>query len=297
MSRWFKGIVFGTLCLILIAAWPASLSAQPAQKEQKTAPEVEIEKLRLEAEQRARAEAEQKTWETRIFEVKYADLNELQRVLLIFQAQMNMSSSLRVLSVRAPKEVMPLIADAIKRLDVPQTPAPRTNVELTAYVLSASNEGSGDSIPNSLQPVVKQLRTLFSYKNFRLIDTLVLQGADGRDISSSGVLPESAFTKAGGPTVYNLWGSLRMRTADGKEPVLRIERFRFNLRVALPTGPFSQAPAKSQEDGKPVVQSYNYFDHGIGTDVEVPAGQHVVVGKTTLGDSSLILVLTAKFHN
>ena len=41
----------------------------------------------------------------------------------------------------------------------------------------------------------------------------------------------------------------------------------------------------------------NYTEVSIGTDVEIPSGTQVVVGKSTIGDSALFLVMTAKFLN
>ena len=41
----------------------------------------------------------------------------------------------------------------------------------------------------------------------------------------------------------------------------------------------------------------NYTDVGINTDVEIPSGTQVVVGKSTVGVSALFLVMTAEFLN
>jgi hypothetical protein len=35
----------------------------------------------------------------------------------------------------------------------------------------------------------------------------------------------------------------------------------------------------------------------VSTDVDVPQGQQVVVGKATMGDRAMILVMTSKFSN
>ncbi len=47
--------------------------------------------------------------------------------------------------------------------------------------------------------------------------------------------------------------------------------------------------------GDAPVAVLNYTDVSIGTDVEIPSGTQVVVGKSTIGDSALFLVMTAKF--
>src|SRR5437867_3583666 len=75
--------------------------------------------------------AEQAKWDVRFFELKYANPNSVYQALGIFRARVNVSQNLRLISVKAPKEIMPAIEDAIKRLDVP--PAPRKSVELTLF--------------------------------------------------------------------------------------------------------------------------------------------------------------------
>src|SRR5262249_3758607 len=125
--------------------------------------------------------------ETQIFDVKYADVNTLMQVLSVFNAQMFPSPQLHVLSVRAPKEIMPAIADAIKRLDVPPPPEPPSkNVELIIYVVNASDQPDNGPIPAPLQPVINQLRNVLSYKGFQVVDTQVVRGMQGRSTSTSG---------------------------------------------------------------------------------------------------------------
>jgi hypothetical protein len=230
-------------------------------------------------------QAQTPDFETRIFDVRYASLEELQKILSMFQVQMTSSASLRVISVRAPKNVMPLVEDAIKRLDVP-LPA-KKNAELTIYVLNATDREAGNAIPQVLQPVVTQLRNLFSYKNYRLIDTLIQRNADGEYLSASGMLPEAAFTRIAVPTQYSVQGSFKIQNGTDKSPVLQIDGFRFNVSVPIPS---NSAPNK---EGTP--PAFTYAGIGIQTQVTIPVGQQIVVGKTTIGDSSLILVMSARF--
>jgi hypothetical protein len=106
--------------------------------------------------------------DTRIFDVKYADVNQLAQALSVFNVQMFPSPQLHVLSVRAPKDIMPAIADAVKRLDVPPPPpAPTKNVELIIYVVNATDQPDNAPLPAPLKPVVAQLRTCFRTKAFR----------------------------------------------------------------------------------------------------------------------------------
>jgi hypothetical protein len=235
----------------------------------------DAERLRVELAERARQEEEQKSWETKIFQIKYVDPNELWQALKMFRGNMTVSGGgLRVLSVRAPKEIMPAIEDAIKRLDVP---TPRREAELTAYVLMASDQPQADTgtIPATLQPVVTELKKVLAYKGFQLVDTLIARGGEGREINLQGALP-SIIGASSERTSYSLIGRLTVQT-DGKGSVLRISGMRFNLNSA------SGFPGQGGVT--------------IATDVEVPQGQQVVVGKATFVDRAFILVMTAKFPN
>jgi hypothetical protein len=174
--------------LLMIAGVSTGLFAQQNPPKPQPSPEVELERLRIELQERARQENEQRDWETKIFEIKYAEPYHLREALSLFRAVMNRDPHSRLLSIRAPKEIMPAIEDVIKRLDVP---SPSKSAELTVFILLASDRDqpeAGSTVPASLQPVVNQLRNVLSYKNYRLVDTLLVRGSDGRDFSLKGVL-------------------------------------------------------------------------------------------------------------
>ena len=145
----------------------------------------------------------------RIFEIKYAQPYALRQALSMFRAQMNPDPTSRFLSIRAPKEIISAIEDAIKRLDV-QSP-PGRNAELTAYVLLASDQAAVvNALPASLEPVAAQLRNVLAYKNFQLLDTLIARGSDGRDVQLRGVLELAGVTM---PTTYSMQGKFRSTIA------------------------------------------------------------------------------------
>jgi hypothetical protein len=219
---------------------------------------------------------------TQIFDVKYADVNTLMQVLSVFNVQMFPSPQLHVLSVRAPKEIMPAIADAIKRLDVPPPPPPPSkNVELIIYVVNASDQPDSGPMPAPLQPVINQLRNVLSYKGFQVIDTQVVRGMQGRTTSTSGHMPTAPRPAAIGadtppPSTYSFSTSFRIRGTD-KDPVVFLENMKFGVQVP------------NFNDGR-----WQYYNVGINSEVELPRGQQVVVGKTTVGERALILVMSAK---
>src|SRR6266436_8262421 len=126
-------------------------------------------------------------WPVRMFQVKYADVGRLANLFRAFGATVQPDSDLKAISVRAPREVLAAIEESLQRLDVAQPPA--KNIEINAYLLTASQQGLTGNIPPDLDPVVKQLKSIFSYHNFRLLGTLALRGRDGSGGAVNGVLP------------------------------------------------------------------------------------------------------------
>lgn len=223
--------------------------------------------------------------ESKIFDVKNANLTELREALSIFGAQMNISNSLHVISVRARKEIMPAIEDAIKRLDVaPPAPPTQRAVELTIYILRPIDQQTAGSIPSALQPALNQLKNVFGYKGFEVLETQFVRGSDGREVKTSGNLPglsPAAFSPAVQKynVPYSFYAVFRLRTGERNVPSLVLEKMNFSVQLPTVTQP----------------GNVQYVSSGLQSDVDVPFGQQVVVGKTTVGESPLILVMSAKF--
>ncbi|MBZ5555046.1 MAG: hypothetical protein LAO21_20210 [Acidobacteriia bacterium] len=220
-------------------------------------------------------------WVTKIFTVKYADVVELSQPLRVFNAQLIPNRDLKVLAVSCDRDTMPAIEDAIKRLDVPPTSA--KNIELTVYLLSASEQVEPSSgVTPELQGVVDQLKGLFPYKGFRLTESMVVRVRDGQTGHVSGVAPS---TSEG----YKIFYNFQFRSAnivDGVEGrTIRIDRLRLGAKVPL------VLPGSAEKS-----LNVQYQDTGIETDIDVRDGKKVVVGKANTDGSSgaMILVVTAK---
>ena len=238
------------------------------------------------ADPSAQEQREKEDWVGKIFEVKHGDavrLTSLASLLAsVFRGDIKPQPALMAITVRAPKEIMPAIEDAIKRFDVPPPPqtAPK-NIELMAYLLLASEPESNVKLPAELQPVIKQVKTVFPYyQGFRLLDTLVLRSREGKGGEMSGVAPTDKSEAALAPTIYQFkFGSVRI-TSDEKGRVVWVDGLRLGARIPL------------RLDGR----SFNYQDIGIVADVDVREGQKVVVGKSSIGgqERTLFMVVTAK---
>src|SRR5271154_1038095 len=98
-----------------------------------------------------------------IIEVKYADVDRLADLLRpMFNANIRADSSLHVIGVSGPPDLVAAVSAAIQKLDVPLSSQP--DVELTVYLISGVAQGPGpDDVPPELASTVKQLHGLFAY--------------------------------------------------------------------------------------------------------------------------------------
>jgi hypothetical protein len=219
-------------------------------------------------------------WPVKMFQVKYANVNRLASVFNTFGASIGATISadgdLKVLTVRAPQEILVAIEESIKRLDV-QQPAAK-NIAIDAYLLVASAQGSVENVPPDLEGVVQQLKNIFKYHGFRLIATSSLRMRDGSGGETKGVLPSVGAGLM--PTNYEFRVGSSAITSDSKERVIRIDGLKLALRVPIKT---------SDRD-------WSYQEAHISTSIDIHEGQKVVVGKANIdnADNALILVLTAK---
>jgi hypothetical protein len=206
--------------------------------------------------------------QNRVFVLKYADANTVGNVLTVFGGvSVRSDRDMRVVSVSAPADIMPSVDEAINRLDVPAA-APK-DIDLTVYLVAASEQPSAaDSLLPELQPVATELKKIFAYKSFHLLDSVVIRTEPGKRVIVRGIIRQSADTHT---SPYSFEFRSAAVTDDPKGRLIRLSDLALNVRV--PGGD----------------------DAGIHTDVTVREGQRVVVGKSNMGpDQALILVLTGK---
>jgi len=247
-----RRIVIGNLVLFSLLATAPILRADEKKKMDEAAP----------------AADESQRWPVKLFQVKYADVYQLANLFRAFGAVVQPEGGLKVISVRAPKEVLAAIEESLQRLDIPQAPA--KNVQLEAYLLTASSQGPSANMPGDLEPVIKQLKSVFNYQGFRLLGTLSWRGRDGTGGVVSGLLP-SISSDSGKSTSYTLKiGKVGIASED-KQPSIRMNDLMLELKGAPQYAVMS-------------------------TSIDAKEGQKVVVGKANIdnADNALVLVLTAK---
>jgi hypothetical protein len=190
------------------------------------------------------------------------------------------SSDNEHLILSGPKDTVTGLEEIIKQLDV--VPITKKNIETTVYMVVASGQASiSATMPAELEPVIKQLKGVFNYKGFRLLDSFVLRSRDTEKGDTSGFVPPLDANIAGGAKITYSFQYGRV-SLDGTETnrVVRYDNLKLRIRVPIASG-----------------GGFNYMESGISTDVDVPEGKKVVVGKTSAvesADSALILVISAK---
>jgi hypothetical protein len=192
-----------------------------------------------------------------------------------------LSSDNEHLILSGPKDAVASFEEIIKQLDV--APVAKKNIETTVYMLVASAQStSGPALPAELDPVVKQLKGVFSYKGFHLLDSFVLRSRDTEKGETNGFVPPLDSSLPASAKISYQFRYSRV-SLDGTETnrVIRYDNLKLGIKVPLSNGP----------------GGFNYYDAGISTDVDVPEGKKVVVGKTSAlegADGALILVISAK---
>jgi hypothetical protein len=218
----------------------------------------------------------QSKWTTKVVPVKYADVEALAAIIRPFRMDMGYVSfnrEIKVLTISGDAEILSMMEETIKRFDVP--PPSTKNVEITAYLLVGEETATGAKIPSDLEGVIKQLKNVFPYSTFRLLDTLVVRCRDGKGGKVNGIAPSKSSESQ--RTLYNLDFDTVRLMVKGTQNLIRIDRLRLGARLPI-------------EFGTP--PQFQYLDTGISTDIDVLEGQKIVVGKSTVDGSNNAIFLS-----
>jgi hypothetical protein len=222
-----------------------------------------------------------------IIEVKYADVNhvaDLLKPMFGGSTTIKADSSLHVIGVSGPPDIVAAVSAAIQKLDVPLSG--ELDVELTIYLISGVAQGQGtDDVPQELASTVKQLHGLFAYKIYKLSDALVLRGRSGRPYSGRETETEGVLPGTTNLTYHLAYNSLEVSPGDPR--TVHINALEFSLR-----GPTVTTLDKTKNTSISQTQT----PARIFTDLDVKEGQKTVVGKSSVNSAgdALILVIVPK---
>jgi hypothetical protein len=216
-----------------------------------------------------------------IIDVKYADPNRVQNLLQgMFRTNMRADPSLHAIAVTAnSSDELAAITAAIKKLDVPTAGEP--DVDLTVYLIYGLAQGpAADDIPQDLSATVKQLHGLFTYKSYKLADSLMMRGRAARPYNNQqqqveGTLPGLRYTLA--------YSNLSV----SPEPPRTIHIDGLNFRL---NGP------QTTTAGGDTTTAYTDTLARLSVDLDLKEGQKTVVGKSSINPAgdALILVIVPK---
>jgi hypothetical protein len=217
----------------------------------------------------------------KILQVKYVDPHEMTVFLSEFGARLRSNHQTNTISVIGSEAQVEAVEEALKKLDVP--PPPIKDIEITAYFLLATQQAVQTTLPSELDEVVVQLRRVLKYQHFRLLNTALVRARDGEGADVSGVA--SAVVGGGKPADFRFGFKGADIIADGKPRSIRLHGLDFFVDQEVEQGAT-----------KVIFPQPRTILAKIHTELDVPEGQKVVVGKTSFDspDDALVLVLTAK---
>ena len=222
--------------------------------------------------------------QARLVPLNYVTREAAERLLAVFVGTpVKISVVNGTVALSGPPDAVALVEDFIKKFDVP---APvQKSIDVTAYMLLGTQEESGESASSQeLAGVVKQLRSVFGFKSYRLLETMVVRSREGRGADASGLMNPTQAGDSPLKPLYQFHFNQSTLSTDDKGRTIRLDFVRFLGRIPVGT---------STKGGE---TNFQYVDTAINTDVNLREGQKVVVGKASIGtaNTSLFLVLTAK---
>jgi hypothetical protein len=213
----------------------------------------------------------------KVIRIKYADPQRIRNLLMQF-APITIDDQMKVLTVVGTPAEVEAVEEAVAKLDVP--PPPVRNVELTAYYLMATPQATQASdLPPDLDEVATQLKKVLNFRGFHLLNTTLVRIRDGEEAQVHGAAGHP-------PTGADFGLSIRRMDVGGeeKEPTIHLRGLSFSI---------SESPTTIEPKG---AATKNLSHAELRTDIDIPVGQKVVVGKTSfeMSDNAVVLVLTAK---
>jgi hypothetical protein len=228
--------------------------------------------------------------QTKVFDVKYADVEALTGMLNDLRQgsspdRVIPQPGLRAIAVEAYSPAFLQSAEElIRRYDVPAMGAAQSrDFEVVAHILVAGRTPvTGEALPPDLAGVAKQLKETFGYTDVKLVDSALSHAREGRDAMVKGNV-SGLSDGATQPSSYEMAHRLARYEPGAKNGSVALYGFQFKLKLAY----MAANPAASVMQWQEVV---------FQTDLSLPEGQSVMVGKSKVGtdDKSLVLVVKAR---
>ena len=228
-----------------------------------------------------------KGFSNEIFEVRNRDPLALSSVLRPLGsgfkgAVLQPNQEFGTITVRDFPENLAVIREAIRRLDTPQPPRP--GIEFHVHLLVGTNDERVTSdFPAKLGDIVQQLRASLGFKNFSVMGSQMMRSKEERgvDVYNKGVADlkvVNASLASANPVFYEYHLRSFSVAEGGGAPRILIDDFNLTLRMPLLLS----------------TDKVTYEQVGFRNPVSLREGERVVAGTTSVGDKSVVVVLTAR---
>lgn len=199
----------------------------------------------------------------------FVDVREVAKMLSVLNVEFAVDEARNTLILRAKDNDMDTALAVIEALD-----APRPSLDLRVFVVAASKEGTprGD-MPDDLEKAVDELKKVFGYRNFSLLDTSYLRVLQGRRGQVQGGITLHGEQQAS--TYHVEFNKVQLvpdlENEDSPQPKVRVLGLSFGL--------------KHQGEDPP-------FRTYLRTDLQFVVGQKAVVGSSTpVGSGETLLLI------
>lgn len=169
-----------------------------------------------------------------------------------------------------------------------------TNFEVQTHVLvTAEGAEAASKVPQTLDGVMRQLKSLLPPSDYRLAATFVNRVKDDGvvEVRSAGASPfGNARPDPLTPNIFQLSFALKSLEESSGERYVRVQPFKLGLKIPIQTASVSN---DKMGQGYPVIQ---YEDTGLNTQVSVREGEPTLVGTltTTRPGQVFVIVITIK---
>lgn len=216
---------------------------------------------------------------SRMISVKHLEGARLEKAIQLMRSMginVDGDAGLRVIVLSGEEQLVRAAEAAVNTLDTPSTGSvpPARNVEVTLQVVHGSTRAGESQIPAGLESVIKQMRSVFQYQTYRLLDTQLIRIRENNSLRGDAARFSARVPDATGSQLFQCNGDLYANvTDDAKGRTFRLDKFRFLCRA-------NNSPAELLD---------------LRTDIDVREGQKAVVGKSNIdAESAIFVVVSAK---
>ena len=267
------------IALVLLGGGALSY-AQESQKD--TQARKAAEEKRKDAEAQRQVEATLGKGTVALFHLKYADPETASRLLSNAGVSVTQDRTLHVVVISGSEDRVTRAEKVLQEIDVPSSAgvSPSTppvpvlkDLEFTIYLVAGEDKGETSvGVPKQLEDTITQIRALFPFASYRLLDTAVDR------VSEDGVSEVHGFLRSTGASAEtaNYSISISMRGIASREHERQISVREFRCAISF----------LGEVD-------HSRNDVLIRTELDLKEGQQVVVGKASAGTGRTVFVIVS----